>query len=259
MFENLPKETLETAIEASNTWSDLLRGIGVYDKHGKLTPYLKQRLDILNVDYSRLNNPLNRLTNRKHRTNKYTKAPDSEVFVYNSEYAPATIRKRYFQGKYTEYKCSICGLEPYWNGAPLVLTLDHIDGNTDNNTISNLRWICPNCDRQLPTYAGRNKKREKIVLPKKTCKKCGKEIGYRSEYCLECFSEIKSESIKLNPENKKPDRDTLKKLIRENSFLKIGKIFGVSDNAVRKWCKKYNLPYKSSEIKKYSDEEWKYI
>ena len=36
----------------------------------------------------------------------------------------------------------------------------------------------------------------------------------------------------------------------------IGKQFGVSDNAVRKWCKKYGLPQKVSEIKKYTDEEW---
>lgn len=33
----------------------------------------------------------------------------------------------------------------------------------------------------------------------------------------------------------------------------------VTDNAVRKWCKKYNLPYKVSDIKKYSDEEWELI
>ena len=53
-----------------------------------------------------------------------------------------------------------------------------------------------------------------------------------------------------------PTRDELKELIRHKPFTQIGKDFGVSDNAVRKWCKTYELPYKSSEIKKFSDEEW---
>jgi uncharacterized protein YjcR len=45
-------------------------------------------------------------------------------------------------------------------------------------------------------------------------------------------------------------------LIRITPFTKIGEKFGVSDNAIRKWCDKYNLPRKSSEIKAFTDEEW---
>lgn len=50
-----------------------------------------------------------------------------------------------------------------------------------------------------------------------------------------------------------------KQLIRNNSFVAIGKLYGVSDNAIRKWCKWENLPYKVKEIKSYSDEEWEDI
>ncbi len=53
-------------------------------------------------------------------------------------------------------KCSICGLNE-WQGKDIVLIMDHIDGNSDKNCISNLRLVCPNCDSQLPTYKGRNK------------------------------------------------------------------------------------------------------
>jgi len=42
-------------------------------------------------------------------------------------------------------------------GRPLVLVLDHIDGDSTNNRRENLRLICPNCDSQLPTYKNRNK------------------------------------------------------------------------------------------------------
>jgi hypothetical protein len=52
--------------------------------------------------------------------------------------------------------CALCGLTSEWQGQPLVLVLDHIDGNADNNARSNLRMVCPNCDSQLPTYKNRN-------------------------------------------------------------------------------------------------------
>ena len=43
----------------------------------------------------------------------------------------------------------------YSNTYPLVI--DHIDGNSENNNLSNLRVICPNCDSLTSTYKGLNK------------------------------------------------------------------------------------------------------
>ena len=62
----------------------------------------------------------------------------------------------YIKGNYTPYKCSICGLEPFWNGKELTLTLDHINGINNDDRLENLRWVCPNCDRQLSTFSGKN-------------------------------------------------------------------------------------------------------
>nr|WP_246355414.1 HNH endonuclease signature motif containing protein [Nocardioides ungokensis] len=56
-------------------------------------------------------------------------------------------------------KCAICGQPSSWNGAPLALVLDHVDGDSENNRRENLRLVCPNCDSQLPTYKSRNKGR----------------------------------------------------------------------------------------------------
>lgn len=83
------------------------------------------------------------------------------------------------------------------------------------------------------------------------CEDCGCEISKNAIKCLPCRNKEKSKNI--------PNREQLKILIRTTPFTTIGKQFNVSDNAIRKWCDKYNLPRRSSEIKKYTEEEWKLL
>tara|TARA_B100000073_G_C23488061_1_gene474416 strand:+ start:168 stop:629 length:462 start_codon:yes stop_codon:yes gene_type:complete len=66
------------------------------------------------------------------------------------------LRQRLISEGYKEYKCEICGIME-WNGQLAPLELDHIDGNHHNNTLDNLRVICPNCHAQTDTYRGKNK------------------------------------------------------------------------------------------------------
>jgi len=61
--------------------------------------------------------------------------------------------------------------------------------------------------------------------------------------CIDCRNKEKAKNI--------PPKEELEKLIYEKSFVAIGKMYGVSDNAVRKWCKKYGLPYRYGELHKY--------
>lgn len=62
--------------------------------------------------------------------------------------------KAYLIKKYG-HQCFICHTE-LWNGVPVPLVLDHIDGDSNNWCIENIRVVCGNCDMQLPTYKGRN-------------------------------------------------------------------------------------------------------
>ncbi len=84
------------------------------------------------------------------------------------------------------------------------------------------------------------------------CPICGKKIQGK-KYCSSECAHIAQKRCTI------PDREKLKEFIRSTSFLKIGKMFGISDNTVRKWCKMYNLPFKLSDIKRYTDEEWQVI
>ena len=73
----------------------------------------------------------------------------------NGEKTPgkATIKRYLAESK---SGCWECGIEE-WNGKPIVLELEHIDGNSDNNEESNLSLLCPNCHSQTPTYKSRNR------------------------------------------------------------------------------------------------------
>lgn len=93
------------------------------------------------------------------------------------------------------------------------------------------------------------KQKEKVQKEPNYCVDCGKLINNRSQRCKEC-------EHKRQRKIEWPQRNELKQLIRDNSFSAVGRMYNVSDNTIRKWCKNYNLPTKKSEIKQYSDTEW---
>lgn len=95
----------------------------------------------------------------KYCSNKCQKEFEYKETVKNWLAGAGTIGKtplkRYLTER-DEYKCSVCGLSE-WNKKPIVLEVDHVDGDAYNNTENNLRFICPNCHSQTPTYKNRNR------------------------------------------------------------------------------------------------------
>lgn len=67
----------------------------------------------------------------------------------------AKLKERLFAEGVLKRQCSKCKLIK-WNGLPIPLELDHINGDHSDNSIENLRVICPNCHAQTPTYRGKN-------------------------------------------------------------------------------------------------------
>lgn len=73
------------------------------------------------------------------------------------------------------------------------------------------------------------------------------------------FSYTEEQKLSMSLKRRKaerPDREELKFLIRNKSFVEIGKQYGVSDNAVRRWCDQVNLPRKKRQVSLYTNEEW---
>ena len=82
--------------------------------------------------------------------------PIETYLVENRLVGSHKLKLRLLSEGLKQHKCECCGITE-WNGQPAPIELDHIDGNRYNNTIENLRILCPNCHAQTDTYRGKNK------------------------------------------------------------------------------------------------------
>ena len=81
-----------------------------------------------------------------------------KLFIENSTIKRGTIKKVIRRDNLKKYECEICNIGPIWNGKTMPLILDHINGINNDNRLENLRFVCSNCDTQLPTYKSKNRK-----------------------------------------------------------------------------------------------------
>ncbi len=155
-------------------------------------------------------------------------------------------------------QCNLCGYKKCISA----LEFHHIDEEKKSYALSK-KGTTHNLEKDIAEI-------QKCIL---VCANCHREIhdGFYTEEELKnkaIFKEELAESFLHPPkkekpkierkvkESKIPSREILKDLIRNKSFLSIGVQFDVSDNSIRNWCKKYNLPFKKTEINKFSDSDW---
>ncbi len=79
----------------------------------------------------------------------------SEVLIVGSTYQSFKLRQRLVSEGLKAAQCEEC-LATTWNGRPVPLELEHVNGRNDDNRLENLKLLCPNCHAQTPTYRGKN-------------------------------------------------------------------------------------------------------
>lgn len=151
LYKQKTKEELELLVNESKTFSDLMRKLGYGTNKGSTSVYLKRYLTTNGIDISKFSK--NSIYNFSHPKNEL-----KDVLVSGSTYTNlVSLKKRIVREGVLEYKCSECGITE-WNGKPIVLQLDHINGDNRDNRTENLRLLCPNCHSQTETYSRKKKK-----------------------------------------------------------------------------------------------------
>lgn len=149
------KENLEEAAKQCVSFSAMAR---FFDRTpvGSTVTYFAQRCQHFGVDTSHFTGQAwskGTRSNRKKSANEWLKIYDQAAGRVKAQ----TLRQALDElGK--PYKCDVCGMDPVWNGKPLTLQLDHINGKYWDNRFENLQYTCPNCHTQTETWGVRNKK-----------------------------------------------------------------------------------------------------
>lgn len=240
-LSTITKEELEELVLNSNTYAEVLRKLNFVNPVGSSYRCLKDKIKKFNIS-------TNHMT---HYSNGGFKIySNEEMFIENSKVSQNALRSRVKRDNLIPYRCAICGNTGEWHNKPLTLTLDHINGNRTDNRLENLRYLCPNCDKQQDTFGAKNKNRyynfQKSKNSKKiyTCIKCGTIVSKKGNLCTSCYQKLKSKNIP-------PKEVVIEELKNFTTFAVLSKKYNVSDSAFRKWCKRYNLPSRVNEIKEW--------
>lgn len=217
------KELLQHLVNTSNSLSEILRKQGKA-KSGTAFKVLKEKLKAYDINYAFM--PIQYISKAIPLEQKLQKGTNVKSQDLKNQLIKAGLK---------ENKCEICGQLPEWNGKPLVLQLDHINGDHYDNRLENLQVVCPNCHTQTDTFGTKK--------PKNTCIDCGKEIGRKSIRCQKCSAK-KNRVLQTRPD--KPTKEQLYELIKTKTYVDIGKMYNVSEAVIRKWCRKYGLPNKTA-------------
>jgi hypothetical protein len=241
------EEQARDAIGRARCWTEALRFLG-YRNHGGNSNTLKKYAHLwsISVDHFDPQSVVAEALERGRRNRRGI--PLETVLVKDSSYSRGHLKRRLFKEGIKQRRCELCGQGELWHGLRMSLILDHINGDGTDHRLENLRIVCANCAATFDTHCGRNLPRER------RCVGCHATFAPRTiqqRYCsFRCFSVTRTRDAgKPSPSStigvpheerrkvKRPPYDQLLREIEETSYVAVGRKYGVSDNAIRKWIR----------------------
>ncbi|MFJ7296888.1 HNH endonuclease signature motif containing protein [Streptomyces collinus] len=149
------RHVLERAVAESTNMCEVLRHLGLEVVGGHHT-HISRRIKAYGIDTSHFKVPTRRGKPWRPRT------PEAFLVEQPADRArrvPSDRLKWAMASSGVAERCALCGTEAVWQGRPLPLEVDHVDGDWRNNRIENLRLLCPNCHSTTDSYRGRGKGR----------------------------------------------------------------------------------------------------
>lgn len=178
------KEKLEPIVARCSSMAQVLVELGLKPTGGNYS-HIRNRLNKFGIDSSHFTGQ-SYLRGKTHAWS--TKRELNEILVEHSTYtSTSNLKGRLLKAGLLTNICAICGQLPEWNGKPLVLQLDHINGCRSDNRLSNLRILCPHCHTQTETFSTRRGNPQSSQVFQ--CDGCGKKLAQRrkSGKCIRCI------------------------------------------------------------------------
>jgi len=226
------------AIAASLSWAQALRHLGMCPTGNNHVTIKRYARDVWLISTDHFDPDAARDAAIRTRPK-----PLSEILVDGSAYSRSSLKQRLYVEGIKTPSCELCGQGDQWRGRYMALILDHINGDGRDNRLENLRIVCPNCAATFDTHCGR-----KLRMPRSPleCLYCGAEYWPKSReqrYCSRaCGGHAPKPAHASRARRRKVQRPPYAQLLQEielTSWLAVGRRYGVSDNAVRKWVRQY--------------------
>lgn len=153
IFWILPEEEFKKLISNSTRWKDVFDFFERKNEGGNFKT-LKTRIKSLNLDSSHLLSC--------HASTAMSRSLSREDFITKwltkeSSRNRTQVKNYLIRFKLAIYECAECKSNGTWNNKKLSLQLDHVNGVNNDNNLSNLRFLCPNCHSQTDNFAGKAK------------------------------------------------------------------------------------------------------
>lgn len=235
------EEEVRAAISESRSWAESLRRLG-YCPTGGNPRTLKKHAERWGIDTSHFDPYAGALEHLRR-----PKRPLAEVMVENSTYSRSHLKRRLYEENLKQPICEECGQGEVWKGRHISLILDHKNGVRDDHRLENLRIVCPNCAAALDTHCGRA---AAGPPPLRHCERCGEMFRAKNRRQRFCSRHCGTRGVpgsrlgdaRPRPQTRKVERPPYEQLLEEieaTSYVAVGRKYGVSDNAVRKWVRSY--------------------